>query len=227
MSNNSEQMALVEESGRLFIQALRTALNDNEAAGLEKTLSEAQSFIQAAEGADQSLPLLAKKIELLLASCSGEGILPNALEKEALTLAADWLEQLILLYSEGLPGPKALVQELLYTFDLVERSHEVVALSDLLEQNEGREDIFSQDPELSIDQYEQPKPLDPFEGDPGFGMEFDLLQRTLTLNRAGGGAQKDIFTDDDMLGSGNTPAGASGSVDKGDIFADDPSLEDE
>lgn len=139
-------------------------------------------------------------IDTLVQACVESQDHLTQLEKETLDLAADWIEQLATLYREGLPEPKSLVRELLYTFELVGRSHGAISLSELLSdrRDEGTLiDMFAQDPELASDSYRAPKQDDPFDGDPGFGMEFDLLQRTLTLSGSQDVVKDDIFTDDD------------------------------
>lgn len=153
----------------------------------------------------------------------------NQLELETMELAADWLGQLVLLYRERLPEPKSLIEELLYTFELVERSHDAASLSELLSTQGGvglSADMFAQDPEFVADNYNGPQQNDPFDGDPAFGMEFDRLQRPLTLEENPNKVNVDIFSDDERFDVTNID-NESGSADiPFDVFEDDPAPED-
>lgn len=111
-------------------------------------------------------------------SLSRFGTLPSRLqqlESRNLSLAAEWLEQLARLYRNGMPEPKDLIYDLLYSFALLEQavcsqSAECAALSD----------IFDEDPVVTSEAWDSyVRDSDPFADDPGFGHLFDLMQRTL------------------------------------------------
>ena len=151
-------------------------------------------------------------------------------ELEVVELATDWLVQLACLYREKLPEPRALVAELLYTFDLVERFRDAATLVDLLEahgsDDASRIDPFLDDPEFAVEDRPVVSRADPFADDPGFGMAFDLLQRTLSLTaerRFPIETAEDPFTEDGAfdLDTDGTPTGQELPF---DVFASDPPL---
>lgn len=214
-----------------YVASIRKVVEDVEHNSLSPFIDAGEKFQSITEvAATDSFVTIGRSVNALVRSCIESKSHLAPLEKETLELAADWLDQLAGLYREGLPEPKALVRELLYTFELVGRSHGANSLSDLLSHREGEAtpmDIFAQDPEFASDRYHSPKQDDPFDDDPGFGMEFDLLQRTLSLAGGENVVIEDIFTDDDHFDTVN--CGGHSIVTKlpFDVFADDPQPEDE
>jgi len=105
-------------------------------------------------------------------------VLPSRLQQiqsRNYSLAAEWLEQLARLYRSGMPEPKKLIYDLLYSFSLLEQ-----AVCAQRSEDCNSFDLFNDDPAATSkawDNYVQDS--DPFAEDPGFGHLFDLLQRTL------------------------------------------------
>lgn len=97
------------------------------------------------------------------------------LEYAGLKLAAEWLDELMQLYTNDLPEPRGPVNNLVYSFTLLDRAE----MAGRLQLSESP-DPFAGDPVETTEvwmSYLQGK--DPFSEDPGFGHLFDLLQRTL------------------------------------------------
>lgn len=128
-----------------------------------------------------SFRVIGERIRALLQHHIESSGYPTNLEREVIALAADWLGQLAVLCRENLPEPKALVGELLYTFDLVESSHDATDLERLYAAGRAAQnhDPFQDDPEFSCAGTRVHVVKDIFADDPGFGIEFDLLQRTM------------------------------------------------
>ena len=110
---------------------------------------------------------------------------------------------------------------MLYTFKLVKFSRDAVSLADLVaSHNEKRSvDPFSEDPEFAVQGQTAPSRFDLFADDPGFGLELDLLQRTISS------VVETRFMDDDpspLPEDDNHPESVVSSTPRYDIFADDP-----
>ena len=159
---------------------------------------------------------------------------PSRIELETVELAVDWLAQLAILYEENLPEPKSLVAELLYTFDLVESSQDATSLVELVAANSEKgfssdADPFLEDPEFDIQERPVFSRRDPFADDPGFGLEFDLLQRTVSFVVETKKLDDDPFSGDPSLnsrGDKNLSVEAATTSSPYDVFAGDPPLAD-
>lgn len=171
------------------LKAFRTLLQDGmtDHRQVDEALRLLAGFEQAADqwGA-QSCCQISEQSKKLLARHRAAEQLPGPLETEVLELAADWLEQLVALFSESLPEPRTLVAELLDAFALVDRYRGAeLTLAEVYAEHGatsrvGRNDPFANDPEFAVEQPEGAAGHpDPFGEDPGFSLEFDLLQRTL------------------------------------------------
>ena len=192
---------------------LVTAQNSLKNFGLSAVAAETDSF-----------QLIGGRLENIFARFVSGNTVPTPIERETIELAVDWLEQLATLYVEAIPEPRTLVSELIYAFDLVERSRGAVSLAELMAGVEGKPDLFIDDPEITVAACHETERCDPFNDDPGFGLEFDLLQRTLNRAPAEGEIAIDPFGDDPGL-SGNSMAEVSEEVvSPYDVFADDPPL---
>lgn len=180
-------------------------------------------FNLAAGGAEvDSFELIGRHLEKVFLRHSTAQTIPSRIELETVELAVDWLAQLAILYGEDLPEPKSLVAELLYTFDLVERSQDAVSLAELVEQGATpRVDPFLDDPGFDVAERPVPAHQDPFADDPGFGLEFDLLQRTINFVVE----TRNINTEGDNNLSTKTSLTTSSPA--YDLFASDPPLSDE
>lgn len=170
-----------------------------------------------------SFHLIADQLDVVFKRHYRAETLPSKLELELIELAIDWLTELAILYTEKLPEPKSLVSELLYTFTLVESSQEAVTLAELVASHSQRESVdpFVDDPEFSVKQQPVPSRRDPFADDPGFGLEFDLLQRSVTRVAesrlvVGGSAQP--------AENSSSEDSSTSSVPQYDFFAADPPL---
>jgi len=170
----------------------------------------------------ESFRLIVDQLEVVFARHLADQTLPDKLELELVELAIDWLTQLAILYGENLPEPKSLVSELIYTFQLVESSQDAVTLAELISSHaeKGSVDPFSDDPEISVKRQSVPSHRDPFAEDPGFGLEFDLLHRTINVL-----AEKQFMEE---APNGDNDSEDSPSSDSSDLhydfFADDPPL---
>lgn len=111
-------------------------------------------------------------------SLTGLGELPSRLqqlESRNFSLAAEWLEQLARLHRGGMPEPKRLIYDLLYSFALLEQ-----AVCAERAECAAASDIFDEDPVVtSAAWHSYVRDNDPFADDPGFGHLLDLMQRTL------------------------------------------------
>ncbi len=156
--------------------------------------------LACAEVETGSFRVIGERISSLLQHHSESSGYPTDLEREVIALAADWLGQLAVLYQENLPEPKALVGELLYTFDLVESSHDATSLERLYAAGRATQnhDPFQDDPEFSCAGTKADAVTDIFADDPGFGIEFDLLQRTMNGVPFQSLALADPFAEDPM-----------------------------
>ena len=190
---------------------------------LTDALQALASFNRVAAGAEvDSFGLIGRRLEEVFLRHSTAQTIPSRIELETVELAVDWLSQLAILYGEDLPEPKSLVAELLYTFDLVERSQGAVSLTELVGQGTtSRIDPFLDDPGFDVAERPVPSHQDPFADDPGFGLEFDLLQRTINFVVE----TRNIDTEGDSnLNTITTPTTSSPAY---DLFASDPPLPDE
>jgi len=184
-----------------------------------------ESFNQIAAAAEtNSFLLIGEKLEKIFVRFFSNNTVPTPIEHEMIELAVDWLEQLMTLYAEAIPEPRTLVSELIYTFDLVERSQGAISLAALMAGVEEKPDLFVDDPEIAIGDYHVSEHRDPFNDDPGFGLEFDLLQRTLNLTPADGEITVDPFGDDPGLSERSVAEVAEVADPPYDVFADDPPL---
>jgi len=97
------------------------------------------------------------------------------LESRNYSLAAEWLEQLARLYRSGMPEPRELICDLLYSFSLLDQ-----AVGAERANNINPSDVFDGDPVATSEAWHNyVQKSDPFADDPGFGHLYDLLQRTL------------------------------------------------
>ncbi|MEE4253684.1 MAG: hypothetical protein V2I50_06530 [Desulfuromusa sp.] len=240
MAEQRDESPLMYQEIKIFTDKIRSLLCDQNPTPslLESSVSAADIFKEnvSAINADTFLSII-ERVANIPKRHLAAGTLPTKLEIETIELASDWLEQLIVLHKEDLPEPKSLVAELLYTFDLVERSQEAVTLAELVASRfeTGKKngvDPFSDDPEFEVQEREASSHLDPFAEDPGFGLEFDLLQRTINFVVETEQIDDDPFNADPALNfqeneAANmevTPAPVTSSY---DIFADDPPPVDE
>ncbi|WP_321371335.1 hypothetical protein [uncultured Desulfuromusa sp.] len=184
----------------------------------------------------ESFRSIAERMEIVLSRHSVAGTVPTKLEIETIELAADWLDQLALLHKENLPEPRSLVAELLYTFDLVECSNDAISLAELVSSHAGDDvnkcvDPFFEDPEVSVEDRAGSPLRDPFAEDPGFGLEFDLLQRTVHFVAETNTIDEDPFSADPSIDSeedakSNSEKTSALTESPYDIFAGDPPLTD-
>lgn len=209
------------------VAALRDVLGESlpNSSQLVAAQNSLKSFNLLAGAADtDSFQLIGQQLENIFDRFISETTVPTPLEHETIELAVDWLEQLATLYAEAIPEPRTLVSELIYTFDLVERSQGAVSLAALMAGVEEEPDLFVDDPEISVADCHEAERCDPFNDDPGFGLEFDLLQRTLNRLPAEGGVTVDPFGDDPRLSEESVTEVAEGVDPPYDVFADDPPL---
>ena len=197
---------------------------------LHEAARAADSLAKTANVAgEDSFERIAYRLLMVLNRYQQEQTTATPVEQEVVELATDWLVQLACLYREKLPEPRALVAELLYTFDLADRFRDAATLVDLLETHGGddvsRIDPFLDDPEFAVEDRPVVVRTDPFADDPGFGMEFDLLQRTITLSAESGLPIEptDPFTEDSAFDL-NADGTSTGQDLPFDVFASDPPL---
>ena len=141
------------------------------------------------------------------------------LESRNYSLAAEWLEQLARLNSSGLPEPKELISDLLYSFSLLEQ----VVCAQRAETCDPP-DLFDEDPVATSEAWSTyVQNNDPFVDDPGFGHLFDLLQRTLNhVTELRADFPADPFSQDPLItGTGSADMFAEGSVRGGDGVQND------
>ncbi len=97
------------------------------------------------------------------------------LERNSLSLAAEWLDELMRLYANRLPEPRGLVNNLLYSFVLLQHAEAAGSMEPACPS-----DLFAGDPGVTSEAWSFcARDIDPFTEDPGFGHLYDLLQRTL------------------------------------------------
>lgn len=236
MAEQMDKSQLMGREVKIFTDKIRHSLCDQNPtlSLLKDSVNAVDEFrdVVAAFGTDSFLTIIECVAKVLRRHMSAE-TLPAQLEIETIELAVDWLDQLALLYKEDLPEPKSLVAELLYTFDLVERSQDAVSLAELVAAHIDSEadkvaDPFQEDPEFDVQEREVSSHRDPFGEDPGFGLEFDLLQRTINFVVETDKLEDDPFNTDpsinieDNKAASSEPASAP-STSPYDIFADDPS----
>ena len=221
---------------QLFIGAVKTLVAKirSSLCGANPTLSQladsaraVNSFKMVATAPEgDSFRRIADQLEMLFDRHLTAQTIPNKLELELVELAIDWLAELAILHEENLPEPKSLVSELLYTFKLVESSQDAVTLAELVATHAGRErvDPFSEDPEVSVEQQSVPAHRDPFADDPGFGLEFDLLQRTVNRLAESKLADGDSPRSDADGSSEDSDSPATSAAPSYDVFGDDPPL---
>lgn len=131
----------------------------------------------ATENKVATFKTIAVQLERLITRHEQAKTIPARFELDTLRLAVDWLAQLLILYREELPLPKQLLAELLYTFKLIDGCYIASTQNDDL----STIDPFLDDPEPNLKNITcKPRP-DLFADDPGFGLEFDLLHRTVSL----------------------------------------------
>jgi hypothetical protein len=216
----------------LCVQKLREIFRDRQPPSLQlpAALEALAVFEQSTqEFSAESFNSITNRMKILLLGHSASQTALNQLENEMVELAVDWLEQLAMLYKEGLPEPRSLVSELIYTFDLVERSHGAETLAEVMTSPSGQMeavgDLFGNDPDFDVEERSAPETADPFKEDPGFGLEFDLLQRTLNRMPESRSDVDDPFDGDPHLSlSEDDVALKKGSPEQSsfDVFEDDP-----
>ena len=202
----SNRQLFIDEAAGL-INKIRTSLCGQSITPLLLTDSvhATAALKKAATNADvDSFQLIADRLETVIARHATAQTTPSKIELETIELAVDWLDQLLILYGEDIPEPKSLVAELINTFDLVERSQGAVSLVELVKDQTGQGgsaavDPFSSDPPFAVGAHPVPSHQDPFAEDPGFGLEFDLLQRTINFVVESGNIEDDPFRDDPPL----------------------------
>jgi len=235
MAEQMDKSQLMCREVKIFTDKIRNSLCDQNptVSLLEDSVNAVYAFkkVASAFNVDTFLTIIERVAIILRRNLAAE-TLPTKLEIETVELAIDWLDQLALLYREDLPEPKSLVAELLYTFDLVERSQGAFSLAELVashidsDKNKGP-DPFLDDPEFDVQEREVSAHRDPFAEDPGFGLEFDLLQRTVNFVVEIDKIDEDPFSADPSLKTEKeettsveaVPAPATSPY---DIFADDP-----
>ncbi len=181
----SEQQFFIKEA-EIFIDRIRNSLcmQKPTLSLLEDSAQAVTTFKGATAGIEVgSFCSIVDRLELIFNRHLTDQITPNSIELETIELAIDWLAQLAILYGEQLPEPKSLVAELLYTFDLVESSRDAVSLAALVADQTKTPDVdpFLEDPKFDVGTRSVSSHGDPFADDPGFGLEFDLLQRTINF----------------------------------------------
>lgn len=160
-------------------EALRQHADRLPGAEQESTAALTDSLQQLSRRAlSENLDSVHRVADRVSRSMSRLGELPSRLqqlESRNFSLAAEWLEQLARLYRCGMPEPKGLIYDLLYSFALFEQAvcAESVECSTL-------SDMFEEDPVVASEAWDSyVRDNDPFADDPGFGHLFDLMQRTL------------------------------------------------
>ena len=232
----TERQQFLDQVGQ-YLVAMKGFVTNPVLADLPAAATGNKLFMGRAEMLeDDSFYLISRRLQDLFDRHLAAETALNCLELETVELAVDWLDQLIALYKENIPGPKSLVRELLYTFDLVERSQGAVTLGELLSGTNHRAaddtvDLFADDPELKAKDYAVASARDLFAEDPGFGMEFDLLQRTLNQASIVRVAGDDPFTEDpavDASAALNNPDKVFSTETElpFDVFAGDPCVEE-
>lgn len=210
----------VDTFSGIICDVLRESSSRAQLISAHNSIKEFEHVVSQAE--TDSFQLICERLEKMFVRFIDTDTVPSAIEVEIIELAIDWLRQLASLYAEVIPEPRTLVAELIYTFELVERSQGAASLAELMSEK-NTSDLFDDDPEMDVDSYHAPEKSDPFGNDPGFGLEFDLLQRTLNCTPIERSIKVDPFSDDpgvaekDPLVVQETPY---------DVFGDDPSVLD-
>jgi len=221
---------------QLFLDAVATVVEKirSSLCGHNPSLSQLADSVQAASAFSviatapeiDSFRLIVEQLEILFDHHLTAQTLPSNLEIELVELAVDWLTELATLYDEDLPEPKSLVSALLYTFKLVESSQDAVTLAELVANHTEKASVdpFADDPEFSVKRQSVTSHRDLFADDPGFGLEFDLLQRT--VNRLAEFRLVDDNTASSVAddNSEENLSYSASSVPQYDFFADDPPL---
>ncbi len=169
-------------TAKLQIESIRNLLcaQSLSAESLNESIQVINSIKVLATDSDTLLfKSIAERLQLVLLRHIDVGTVPNHLELEMIRLAVDWLNQLVIFYREDLPEPKSLIAELLYAFDLIERCH--VAETKVDEPPAQTLDPFLDDSDFNLNDQLPKQRTDFFDEDPGFGLEFDLLQRTINF----------------------------------------------
>ena len=222
MSGRTTDQQLFLDAVKTFVGIIRSSLcGDGPILSQLADSAQATTAFKGAATASEvdSFRLIAGQLEVVFNRHLTAKTIPNKLELEIVELAIDWLTELATLYKENLPEPKSLVSELLYTFKLVESSQEAVSLAELVASHAEREsaDPFAEDPEFSVKQQPVTSHRDPFADDPSFGLEFDLLQRTVSFLTGARLVGESTPSED----GGEKPS-PSASTPPSDFFADDP-----
>lgn len=236
MTEQTNKRQLFFGEAVVFIEYIRHSLRVRIAspATLTNSIPAVISLKQAATAVGAgSLRSIADRLERVLNRHSIAQTVPDRIELETVELAVDWLAQLAILYGENLPEPKSLVAELLYAFDLVERAQgAAMPLAELTDRDDvSHVDPFVGDPGFDVAERSVAAYQDPFLDDPGFGLEFDLLQRTISFVTATENINidNDLFGDDSALDAigGNDSKRIPETVElspSDDLFAADPPL---
>ncbi len=229
MSEQTQRQIFHDEAG-LQIELIRNCLcrqkpTANLLADSVKAVGHLNKLATSA-GIDSFIAIV-DRLKKVLARHVGLGTIPDDIELETMQLAIDWLAQITILYGEDLPEPKSLIAELLYSFDLVERSHSAVLRAELIASDTSCPvDFFLGDPDIKVVDCAT-SPQDLFADDPGFGLEFDLLQRTIHFVVEHKHIDDDPFSDDPGIGTDedlNSDVHAVSIAPPFDVFADDPPL---
>ncbi|MFK5927738.1 MAG: hypothetical protein QM483_14015 [Desulfuromusa sp.] len=237
MTEQATELQLFLRETEEFIKTVRYSLCEQTPTLqlLAASIEAVTVFKKVISGVDvDSFHSIADRLRVVFARHLTAETIPNKIELETIELALDWLAQLAPLYVENIPEPKSLVAELLYTFDLVERSHEAESLAELVathseQATNSRVDPFLEDPELNVREGSARSHRDPFADDPGFGLEFDLLQRTINTVVKSKKIDDDPFGSDPSIDSetdevlSNKPSSVASPY---DVFAEDPPLAD-
>ena len=131
----------------------------------------------ATENQVATFKTIAVQLERLITRNEQAKTIPASFELETLRLAVDWLAQLLIFYREELPLPKQLLAELLYAFNLIDGCYTASTQN----MDTAVTDPFIGDPGLNLNASTCGPKSDLFADDPGFGLEFDLLHRTVNL----------------------------------------------
>jgi hypothetical protein len=182
----------------------------------------------------EAFSLIGVKLDDLLSRYRDNADALRSIDREVVALACGWLLHLARLYRECLPQPKALVNDLVATFVLVEHASGAGSLAQLT-RSQGtlagaqESDLFADDPHVGIE-LDSSLISDPFEDDLGFGVEPELMQQLMqqVLQREAR-APEDPFADDPVPMFEAESALASGELVPEllpfDVFAEDPHIE--
>ncbi len=185
MAEQTSTQQLLTHEAEILIDEIRNSLCDQNPTlpSLVDSIQALAAFKKATNGVEAgSFCSIVDRLEIVFERNLKAQTIPNRIELETVALAVDWLAQLAIFYKENLPEPKALVTELLYAFDLVEFSQDAESVADRAENDKAPDvDPFSGDPEFDVTAGQNRLHYDPFDDDPGLGLEFDLLQRTINF----------------------------------------------